>query len=211
MPDPADTGAATGWFDPLYEAAERGLRTVPWDRGGPSPLLVEWLARRGRPQDGARALIVGSGLGGDAEHVAAAGYATTAFDVAPAAVRGARRRHPGSPVDYRVADLFDPPAGWEGAFDLVLESLTVQSLPRSLRARATAQVSAMVAPGGTLLVLSGAHDDGDPDDGPPWPLTRAEVEAFATAALRPVRIERLGPAGEPGSGRWRAELVRAPT
>jgi hypothetical protein len=67
----------------------------------------------------------------------------------------------------------------------------------------------MVAPGGTLLVLSGAHDDGDRDDGPPWPLTRAEVEGFANAALRPVRIERLGAAGEPGSGRWRAEFARS--
>lgn len=208
MPDPADIADATGWFDRLYSAAEEGEATVPWDRGGPNPLLVDWMRARPAPAAGARALVIGSGLGGDAEHVAAAGYATTGFDVSEAAVRGARRRHPGSRVRYLVADLFDPPPEWIGAFDLVLESLTVQALPRALRARATAKVVAMVARGGTLLVLSGAHDPGDPDDGPPWPLTRAEVDGFASDTLHPVRIERLDAAGEPGSGRWRAEFSR---
>jgi hypothetical protein len=46
--------------------------------------------------------------------------------------------------------LLDPPAGWRGGFDLVLESLTVQSLPRQLRPAAIARVRELVAPGGTL-------------------------------------------------------------
>ena len=28
----------TGWFERLYEAAARGERIVPWDRGGPNPV-----------------------------------------------------------------------------------------------------------------------------------------------------------------------------
>ena len=63
------------------------------------------------------------------------GFATTAFDIAETAVAIARRRFPGSRVDYRVADLLDPPAEWAQAFDLVLESITVQSMPVSSCAR----------------------------------------------------------------------------
>ena len=34
------TDDPTGWFEPLYAAAERGEREVPWDRGEPRELLV---------------------------------------------------------------------------------------------------------------------------------------------------------------------------
>jgi hypothetical protein len=47
-------------------------------------------------------------------------------------------------------------------------------------------------------------------DGPPWPLVRAEVEAFAGAGLEPVHIEDLRDAATPGWRRWRAEFRRAP-
>jgi SAM-dependent methyltransferase len=136
---------------------------------------------------------VGCGLGRDAEFVAGLGFATTAFDISETAVRVARDRHPGSPVDYRVADLLAPPPAWTGAFDLVVESNNVQSLPRSLRAQATASVASFVAPGGTLLVVAAAATEWG-DDGPPWPLTRADIAAFAAGGAA------SGPAGGPGAG-----------
>ena len=195
----------TGWFERLYEAAARGERIVPWDRGGPSRLLADWA--RGAPAGGGRrALVVGSGLGDDAEFVASLGYATVAFDVAPTAVATALQRFPGSPVDYHVADLLDPPAGWRDAFDLLVESLTVQSLPPALHARATANVAGFVAAGGTLLVIASAADT-PPASGPPWPLTRSEVDAFADGGLRALRVEDLGHGDD---RRWRAELRRGP-
>jgi SAM-dependent methyltransferase len=112
-------------------------------------------------------------------------------------------------VRYVQADLFDPPAKWRHAFDLVLESLTVQSLPVSHRARAIAQVPRFVAPGGTLLVVAAGRDDADaPDDGPPWPLARAEIDAFATDGVEPVRIEAIRDPAAPTGLRWRAEFRR---
>jgi SAM-dependent methyltransferase len=198
-------GDPTGWFERLYSAAERGAAAVPWDRGAPHPVLVQWAAERGLDGTGRRALVVGSGLGEDAEHVAALGFDTIAFDVSPTAVRSARRRFPGSSVRYAVADLLDPPAEWLGAFDLVVENITVQSLPDPPRADAIANVGRMVAPGGTLLVIAAARDAGDAAHGPPWPLTRAEVESFAAGGLRTVRIDELR---EPAIRRWRAEFHR---
>jgi SAM-dependent methyltransferase len=193
------TDDPTGWFEPLYTAATEGRAEIPWDRGGaPHALLVEWARRRS-------ALVIGAGLGDDAEYIASLGFRTLAFDVAPTAVELARERHPGSAVEYVVANLLDPPPEWRGAFDLVFESLTVQSMPRTVRAEATAAVSAMVAPGGTLLVIA-AQAAELCEDGPPWPLTRDELEAFATEHLRPLLIEEIPHPDEPGLVRWRAEF-----
>jgi hypothetical protein len=197
------SGDPTGWFESLYSAASRGEAQVPWERVEPRDQLVEWAEAVGLDGGDRPALVVGAGFGADAEYLSTRGFATTAFDVAPTAVQLARDRHPGSSVDYVVADLLEPPAAWAGAFALVLECLTVQSLPDDVRPRAIANVAAMVAPRGTLLVIASARDEADgPVDGPPWPLTRAEVESFARGEVEVARIEELeGP-------RWRAEFRR---
>jgi SAM-dependent methyltransferase len=204
---PADD--ATGWFEPLYAAAAAGDAVVPWDDGAPSPLLVEWTAARGLDGRGRRAVVVGCGLGDDAEHVASLGFDVVAFDIAPTAIAGARRRFPESAVSYVVADLLDLPDDWRRAFDLVVEHITVQALPDPPRAAAIAAVASLVAEGGTLIVVSGGRADDEPADGPPWPLTRAEVEAFATGGVEAVRIEDLRAQPPPWSRRWRAEFRRA--
>ncbi|MDQ2747994.1 MAG: TPMT family class I SAM-dependent methyltransferase [Actinomycetota bacterium] len=200
-------GDVTGWFERLYSAAQRGDAIVPWDHGGPHPLLVTWAA--GRQVSTGRALVVGAGLGGDAEFVAALGYACTAFDVSATAVQSARERSPSSTVDYSVANLLEPPPEWRAAFDLVIESRTVQSIPRSVRAVATQNVASFVAPGGTLTVITSALDGGaDPAAGPPWPLARAEVEAFAADGLTSVSIDLSADAEGPTARCWLAEFTR---
>jgi SAM-dependent methyltransferase len=191
----------TAWFEPLYVAATEGRAEIPWDRGGePHALLVDWAQRR-------RALVIGTGLGDDAEYIASLGFRTLAFDVAPTAVELARERHPGSPVDYVVANLLDPPPEWRERFDLVFESLTVQSMPPAVHAQAIESVAGFVAPGGTLLVIA-TQAQAPGQDGPPWPLTRAEIDAFATGGLRSVRVEEIPAAGQEGIVRWRAEFRR---
>ena len=191
-------GDDIGWFEQLYVTSRQSGIGVPWDRGGPHPLLGEWA--RDLEGGGRSALVVGCGLGADAELLSARGFTTTAFDVARTAVDGARERFPDTAVDYRVANLINPPPEWREAFDLVVESLTVQSLPRELRETATANVAGFVAPGGTLVVIATAADDPS-DEGPPWPLTREEIDAFG---LEQVSVEQV-------EGRWRAISRRAPS
>ena len=197
----------TGWFERLYAAARAGEAVVPWDREAPHPLLVEW-GEANRPEGrGRRLLVVGCGLGADTEYFAAFGFDTIAFDISPTAVETARSRFPESAVAYVVADLLDPPEQWRSAFDLVVESLTVQSLPDPPRADAIAAVGPMVAPGGTLLVVATAREERlGPVKGPPWPLTRRELDAFAGGELEPVRVEDIRAEGVPP--RWRAEFRR---
>jgi pimeloyl-ACP methyl ester carboxylesterase/SAM-dependent methyltransferase len=196
-------GEPTAWFERLYSSAAAGATPMPWD-GGPRRQLVEWASRR-EPGGGRRAVVVGAGLGENAELIAGLGYETLAFDIAPTAVAQARRRFPSSTVDYQVGDLLDLPAGWIGAFDLVVEVYTVQALPDPPRPAAIANVTRLVAPGGTLLVIAVARDDGPVPAGPPWPLTRSEVDTFAANGLEVVHRELLSDDGVP---RWRIEFRR---
>ncbi|MFL6119631.1 class I SAM-dependent methyltransferase [Actinophytocola sp.] len=198
----AASESPTDWFEELYNQAQRGDAIVPWDRGTPHDLLASWAGDR----DGAglHALVVGCGLGRDSEYLASLHYETVAFDVSPTAVASTRDRFPGTAVDYRVADLLDPPADWHHAFDLVVESLTVQALPVPLHEAAIERVASFVAPGGTLLVIAAARDGEARPEGPPWPLTRTEIESFATGGLTPHDIVR-------DEIRWRAEFRRPAT
>lgn len=199
-------GRPTEWFEQLYSAARRGEVPMPWDRDDqPNRLLAGWLA--GRRGDGTRALVVGCGLGADAEHVARSGYRTDAFDISNSAIETARVRHPDSPVRYRTANLLDPPAEWAGAFDLVVEIYTVQALPTNVRATAIANVRGFVGPNGTLIAIgSGLDETVEPDSSPPWPLSRVEVESFAGDELIQVRIADHRDPADPGWFRWMAEF-----
>ena len=79
----------------------------------------------------------------------------------------------------------------------------MQALPVSLRSRAIDAIASTVAPGGTLVVVSGIHSGDGPRTGPPWELTREELDRFAWT-LRPVEVgvARIGDAA-----RWRAEYT----
>lgn len=200
------SGDPTGWFDRFYAAGLAGDITMPWGRTDPHPLLADWVERQ--PAHSGRAVVVGCGLGADAEYVARLGYATTAFDSAPTAIEQCRQRYPASPVEYRVADLFALPAEWLQAFDLVVEIVTVQALPTSLHAAAIGAVRSLVASGGRLLVIGWCAEPDAPPQPPPWPLTRAEIESFARDGLSTVAIEIL-PGPDARTRRWRAEFGRA--
>ncbi|MEV8371548.1 class I SAM-dependent methyltransferase [Kribbella sp. NPDC056861] len=201
----------TGWFERLYSAASEGTAVVPWDRGTAHPLLTDWVDTAQPSGDGRKALVVGAGTGWDAELIADLGYDTTAFDISPTAIETAQQNHPDSKATYQVADLLNPPSEWHHAFDLVIEIFTVQALPIPLQPEATSHVSDFVRPGGTLLVIASARDDETPDDaidGPPWPLTRAAVDAFTAPDLKLIQLDRSPSPNSATTHRWRAEYLR---
>lgn len=198
-------GSPTAWFEQLYDAARRGEAVVPWDRGGPHPMLVDWVASAHPVGTGLRAIVPGVGPGSDAELVAELGFSTVGFDVSATAIADAQARHPGSAVDYRVANLFDLPPEWTGVFDLVVEAMTVQSMPRDVRSDATAAIRTLVAPGGTLLVIGSTLPPDVPfADGPPWRLTEAELAAFADDGLQQIAFNQ-----DDENSRYRLELRRS--
>ncbi len=176
-------GDFTGWFEELYASAQGDAALVPWAGLEPHPALVEWMRRQPPPPKGTRAIDVGCGLGDNAAFLAKCGYETTAIDISPSAIEWAKKRH-GEVADFRVADLFDLPEELRGAFDLVHEAYTIQSLPIEMRARVMAAIASLVAPGGRLLVITRARQDDTVAEGPPWPLSVAELAEFSRLGLK---------------------------
>jgi len=80
MPDRARTrelaaeyirkGDPLGWFEALYQEAERGDGSIPWADREPNPRLIEFWKAHPLETAGKRALVIGSGFGDDAEQLA---------------------------------------------------------------------------------------------------------------------------------------------
>jgi hypothetical protein len=197
-------GDPTRWFEEIWSAGVRDEIDMPWNRTSPNSLVVANVGSGA----GRRAVVVGAGLGADAEFVASQGYETVAFDIAESAVRAARQRYPHSLVDYRVANLLALPPSLIGVFDLVVEVYTVQALPQSLRSEAMAGVRRLAAPAGRVLVVQMFREDAEPVTAhPPWLLDRAEMESFAGDDVELVALSTT-PAAARGGRVWLAELRR---
>jgi SAM-dependent methyltransferase len=204
----ARKGDPTGWFDVLYKEAEAGKSIVPWADRGANPGLIEFWRAKPEKMDGKMALVIACGLGDDAEQLAAWGFTTTAFDISETAIQMARKRSPQSAVNYRVADLFQPPAKWEQKFDFVFEANTVQALPAEIRAGAIQRIAAFVRPGGRVLAIVRGRESDEPEGELPWPLTREEMNEFLRAGLTEESFEEYFDNEEPPARRFRGLYTR---
>lgn len=186
------TRDSTGWFEAVYANANHNPDAVPWANLSPYPEFIEWAQQNTIEGNGRQALVVGCGLGDDAEALANAGFDVTAFDISPTAIKWCRERFPDSDVAYQVADLFETDGSWQAAFDFVLEVRTVQSLPPPMHEDAMKHVAGHVAPGGTLLAICKGRLPETAVEGPPWPLTKRQLEAYQDSGLQEVAFaERL--------------------
>lgn len=177
-----------GWFEAVYDGAHGDELLVPWANLTSNPHLTEWLDANPHPS-GKKALVVGCGLGDDAEELARRGFIVTAFDISPTAITWCKRRFPLSQVRYLVADLFQSPEGWRGYYDLVFEAYTLQSLQSPLREQAARTLPSFLAPSGNLLVLSRGKEPNEFPEGPPWPLTKNDMAHLLGQGLTVVAFE----------------------
>ncbi len=204
----AARGNPLGWFEALYREAEGDPSTIPWADLSDNPLFVSWRDRSGINLGSRSSLVVGCGLGEDAETVAASGGEVTAFDLSATAIEWCHRRFASSRVRYVAADVLEAPAAWHRAFGFVLEINTLQAMNPELRPRAAAAIAEFVAPGGTLLVICRAREPHEPADGPPWPMTRTELSPIVAAGLVPQSFEDLLDDGDPPTRRFVAAWTR---
>lgn len=170
-------------FDAIYRIADAEKGAPPWAHLQADPELVRWAERTRLDGSGSRAVVVGCGLGDDAEFLAGRGFEVAGFDVSATAIEICRRRFPDSRVGYRQHDLFALPSAWRGSFDFVLENRTIQALPAALAEAAIAAIAALPASGGDLLVLCRGRDPAEPKGEIPWPLSRTDLAGFTDRGL----------------------------
>ncbi|RME98392.1 MAG: class I SAM-dependent methyltransferase [Alphaproteobacteria bacterium] len=184
-----ERGDPFGWFEACYRAADGDAAFVPWGHAVARRELLDWLERLPAARRKGRALDIACGLGDNAAALARAGFAVTAFDVAPTAVRWARERFADLSIEWRCANLLEPPPEWEGAFDLVNETYTLQAMRPPHRQQAISLLPRFLAPGGTLLVIARARHEDEPENPPPWPLLRRELAPLREEGLEEIRFE----------------------
>ena len=172
----ATEGKYLDWFERLYEHAESNAAWIPWSKGEPHPLLVDWMEKTN--QSPGTALVVGCGLGEDAMYLAEQGWNVTAFDIAPTAVQWASERYPHERIDWVVGDLLHPNRKWEMAFDFVIEVHILQAIPEEFRIPASRNLSPLVSSSGQLVCIGRLSiDNSIEQDGPPWALSKEFISS----------------------------------
>ena len=182
-------GDPLAWFERFYRLALAEGYPIPWADMKPNPNLMELCERIPDLRSPTNLLVVGCGLGDDAEWLAQQGHEVTAFDISPSAITHCCRRFPDSPVDYLVADLFDPPESWRKHFKIVLESYTLQVFKGSLRNEAVLRISELISPSGLLVLISRGRNESESAGTMPWPLTRDEVDVIPELGFRELFFE----------------------
>lgn len=174
------------WFEELYASANYNPEYIPWAKLEATPHLQDWLNFRQPTRENKclKAVVVGCGLGDDAELLQEAGFQVTAFDISPTAINWCRQRFPETKVNYVCADVFQLPSEWEKQFDFVWECRTIQALPLDVREDAIRGVVSLLKSSGTLLMFTHYHTAKEPPSGPPWPLSEDDLSYFIALGLK---------------------------
>ncbi len=156
----------TEFWEGRYQSGD-----MPWEKGEPSPGLVDFLGSH--PSLGKGTVCVpGCGTGHDARVWAAAGFETHGYDIAPSAIRLAceKTRAAGLNATFTLADFLssEPPARFDYLFEHTL-FCAIQPVQRDEYCRALLR---WLKPGGVYLAVNYLIPD---EDGPPFGTTREEL------------------------------------
>lgn len=192
-----DEDNPTGWFDSIYTDAQGDHSAVFWADLEPSPYLLEWLKNCVFKHTGRKAIVIGCGVGDDAEALSEYGYEVTAFDISPEAICLCKNRYSDTTVNYLVADLFDYPSQWAENFELVYECNTIQVLPGKYRIQARDAMVSLLATQGYILVSCRSRLKGEQEDDIPLPLDKEEIDGFIRCGLSQESFEAYDDTQEP--------------
>lgn len=155
---------ATDW-EQRYQTGD-----MPWEKGAPSPGLVDWLAAH-RELPRGTVLVPGCGTGHDAREWARHGFTATGCDIAPSAIRFSRERTAaaGLKAEFLLCDfLTSEPCQ---RFDWVFEHTLFCAIDPSQRDGYVRAVLRWLKPDGHYLAVNYLIPD---EDGPPFGTTREE-------------------------------------
>jgi methyl halide transferase len=144
---------------------------MPWEKGEPSPGLVDFLAAHPELPRGTVA-IPGCGTGHDARAWAAAGFAAFGFDLAPSAIRLSeeRTKAAGLQAQFQRADFLADSLPQQ--FDWLFEHTLFCAIDPAQRDNYVRAVLRWLKPDGQFLAVHYLISD---KDGPPFGTTREEI------------------------------------
>ena len=155
------------YWEQRYQASD-----MPWEKGAPSPGLVDFLAAHPDLPRGT-VCVPGCGTGHDAREFAKAGFDVCGFDIAPSAIQlaGAKTKAAGLKAKFQLADFLhdEPPQ----LFDWVFEHTLFCAIQPEERGDYVRAVQRWLKPDGQYLAVNYliVEDAG----GPPFPVTRNEL------------------------------------
>ena len=155
----------TNWED-RYQTGD-----MPWEKGEPSPGLVDFLAAHPELPKGT-VCVPGCGTGHDVRAWAKAGFQTCGYDLAPSAIRlGCEKTAAaGLRAEFQLADfLTDQPPR---QFDWIFEHTLYCAIDPKQRDEYAQAVLRWLKPSGQFLAVHYLIPD---KDGPPFGTTREEV------------------------------------
>ena len=149
---------------------------MPWEKGAPSPGLVDFLAAHPELPRGT-VCVPGCGTGHDVRAWAQAGFDAYGFDIAPSGIRLANEKTAAAGLNatFQLADFLrdEPPFQFDWLFEHTL-FCAIQPKERDDYVRA---VLRWLKPGGQYLAVNYLIPD---EDGPPFGTTRDEqLERFS--------------------------------
>jgi len=146
---------------------------MPWEKGEPSPGLVDFLAAHPELPRGT-VCVPGCGTGHDARAWARAGFDVFGFDLAPSAIRLSleKTRAAGLKAVFQQADFLrdEPPR----LFDWIFEHTLFCAIDPAERDAYVRAVARWLKPGGQYLAVNYLTPDSE-GEGPPFGCTSEEL------------------------------------
>ncbi len=170
-PNSCDTFTAmTGndW-EAQYQAGE-----MRWEKGAPSPGLVDFLQAHPELPRPAEVCVPGCGTGHDVRQWARTGFVAHGVDIAPSAIRLCQDKSAGEPlrVTYQLGDFLTlaPPR----QFDWLFEHTLFCALPPPCRDTYVQAVRRWLKPNGQFLAVQYMLREDD-EDAPPYGVSQEEL------------------------------------
>jgi len=149
---------------------------TPWDKGTPSPGLLNFLSAE---KVSGRVLVPGCGAGHDVRALCQGGAEVVGLDIAPSAVESAQSFPAAGKERYICGDLFELPRDLRGTFDWVWEHTCFCAIDPMLREAYVEAVHTALSPQGNLLAIFYLDPQNDgPAEGPPFEVTVPELDSL---------------------------------
>jgi len=178
------------FFDNIYKNTNDTHSNIPWATLNANIYLKDYLDNNEMVKN-KKALVIGCGLGDDANELSLKGYEVDAIDISDHAISLAKKRFQDKNINFKVEDIFDLPKSMINSYDFIYEGLTIQSIHPQYRESLIKIIYSLNKSNGELLLYTNIQNDSDSFGGPPWPLYRKDLEIFNTIGYEILSKEEL--------------------